>query len=272
MLSEIVSVVNEAVTAVDLERHTARKVLGQVVLLLSEGHAGAVSENWLFGKSLSLEEHGEGVASTVLDSDLLDLERVVSEEVVQSVELVTTIVGGVFPVDGEGENLAVVLEERVEVSVSTATTKSDFVVVLHLSCIWRVLLEVNHFAGLLVRIVGKTFRVSEVDTFVSVEGESEVITVVDAEDSGVNGNVHGHAEVPPGVAVSGTAILGDSVALKEDSLGKTSILLSVLNDVHGVVIQVVHHGALVDAEVLGLRLHNGLLEVAAESQDLSIVL
>jgi len=231
-----------------------------------------VSENWLLGKSLSLEEHGEGVASTVLDSDLLDLERVVSEEVVQSVVLVTTIVGLVFPEDGEGENLAIVLEERVEVSVSTATTKSDFVVVLHLSSIWRVLLEVNHFAGLLVRIIGKAFGVSEVDAFVSVEGESEVIAVVDAEDSGVNLNVHGHVEVLPGVAVSRTAIPRDSVALKENTLGKTSVLLSVLNDVHGVIIQVVHHSALVDSEVLGRGLNDGLLEIAVESQDLSIVL
>lgn len=160
----------------------------------------------------------------------------------------------------------------MEVSVGTATTKSDFVVVLHLSLIWRILLEVNHFAGLLVRIIGKSLRVLEVHTLVSVEGFSEIITVVHAEDSGVNLEIHGKVEVLPGVAGSRTTILGDSMALKENTLGKTSILLSVLNDVDGVIVQVVHHGALVDAEVLVLRLHNGLLEVGAESQDLSIVL
>lgn len=156
----------------------------------------------------------------------------------------------------------------MEVSVGTATTKSDFVVVLHLSLIWRILLEVNHFAGLLVRIIGKSLRVLEVHTLVSVEGFSEIITVVHAEDSGVNLEIHGEVEVLPGVAGGRTTVLGNSMALKENTLGKTSILLSVLNDVDGVIVQVVHHSALVDAEVLVLRLHNGLLEVGAESQDL----
>jgi hypothetical protein len=227
-----------------------------------------VSENGSLSESLSLEEHGEGVASTVLDSDLLDLKRVVSEEVVQSVVLVTTIVSLIFPEDGERKDLSVVLEERVEVSVGTATTKSDFVVVLHLSLIWGILFEVNHFAGLLVRIIGKTFRVSKVDTLVGVEGLGEIITVVHAEDSGVNREVHGHGEILPGVALGGASVLGDLMALEENTLGKTSVLLSVFDDVDGIIVQVVHHGALVDAEVLGLGLHNGLLEVSAESQDL----
>jgi len=124
----------------------------------------------------------------------------------------------------------------VEVSVGTATTKSDFVVVLHLSLIWRILLEVNHFAGLLVRIIGEALRVTKVDTLVSVEGFSEIVTIVHAEDSGVDREIHGEVEVLPGVALSRAAISGDSMALKENTLGKTSVLLSVLNDVDGVII------------------------------------
>jgi len=272
LLGEIIGVVNEAVTAVNGERHTALEVLRQVIFFSSERHSGAVSENGRLSESLSLEEHGEGVASTVLDSDLLDLKRVVGEEVVQSVVLVTTIVSLIFPEDGEREHLSVVLEERVEVSVGTATTKSDFVVVLHLSLIWRILFEVNHFAGLLVRIIGKGLRVSEVDALVGVEGLGEIVTVVYAEHSGVNREVHGHGEISPGVALSRASVLGNFMALKENTLGKTSVLLSIFDDVDGVIVQVVHHGALVDTEVLSLGLNNGLLEVDAESQDLSIVL
>ena len=158
----------------------------------------------------------------------------------------------------------------MEVSVGTATTKSDFVVVLHLSLIWRILFEVDHFAGLLVRIVGEALGVTKADTLVGVEGSSEIITVVDTEDSGVDREIHGEGEVLPGVALGRAAISGDSMALKENTLGKTSVLLSVFNDVDGVIVQVVHHSALVDAEVLGLRLHDGLLEVGAESQDLKM--
>lgn len=36
-----------------------------------------MSENGCFGESLSLEEHREGVATRILDSDLLDLKGVV---------------------------------------------------------------------------------------------------------------------------------------------------------------------------------------------------
>jgi len=160
----------------------------------------------------------------------------------------------------------------VEVSVGTATTKSDFIVVLHLTCIWRILFEVNHSASLLVRIIGKAFGVTESDTFVSVEGLGEFITVVNAEDSGVNIKVHRHVKVLPGVALRRASVFGYLVSLKEDTLGESSVLLSVLNDVDGVVIKVVHHSALMDSEVLLSRFNNGLLEVAAESQDLSIVL
>jgi len=271
-LSEGITVVDSANSSVDFEVNSTHKVLRQVEFFFSERHAGAVSENRLLGELLSLEEHREGVASRVLLGDLLNLARVVGEEVVKGIVLNTTVVGLVIPEDGEGEDLSVVLEERVEVSVGTATTKSDFIVVLHLTCIWRILFEVNHSASLLVRIIGKAFGVTESDTFVSVEGLGEFITVVNAEDSGVNIKVHRHVKVRPGVALRRASVFGYLVSLKEDTLGESSVLLSVLNDVDGVVIKVVHHSALVDSEVLLSRFNNGLLEVAAESQDLSIVL
>jgi hypothetical protein len=160
----------------------------------------------------------------------------------------------------------------VKVSVSTATTESDFIVVLHLTCIWGVLFEVDHSAGFLVRIFGETFGVSKVDSFVGVESLCEFVTVVHTEDTRVNLEVHGHHKVFPGVAVSRSAVLGDFVALEENTLGKTSVLLSVLNDMDGIIFEVVHHSALVDTEVLLRALNDGLLEVGAEAEYLSVVL
>ena len=58
------------------------------------------------------------------------------------------------------------------------------------------------------------------------------------------------------------------VALEEDTLGKAGVLLPVLENMDGVVFQVVKHGALVNAEVLVLGLDHGLLEVGVEAEHL----
>lgn len=79
---EIVTLVDQAVTAVNSHGRTALHVLRLVVVFLTERHAGAVGENGSLSESLSLQEHGEGVAATVLHGDLLDLNSVVGEEVV----------------------------------------------------------------------------------------------------------------------------------------------------------------------------------------------
>jgi hypothetical protein len=61
------------------------------------------------------------------------------------------------------------------------------------------------------------------------------------------------------------------MAFKEDTLGESSVLLSILNQMEGIVFEIVHHSNLVYAEVLVSGLNNGFLEVAVESQDLSVV-
>ena len=59
------------------------------------------------------------------------------------------------------------------------------------------------------------------------------------------------------------------MALEEDSLRKAGILLPVLEDMDGVVFQVVKHGAFVDAEVLILGFDNWLLEVGIKTENLN---
>jgi len=231
-----------------------------------------VSQDGRLGELLSLQEHGERIASRVLLRDLLHLDGVVREEEVEGVELITTIVAGVLPVDAERQHLSVVLKEGVQVAVVTAAAQLDLVVVLALGSVWRVLLVVDHGAGCLVRILGEGFSGSEVMSLSGIELTGEIVTVVNAEDSLVDLEVHGEREVAPVVGSGGAAVGGDLVALEEDTLGKAGVLLPVFEDVDGVVFEVVEHGALVDAVVLVAGLDNGLLEVGIEAEDLSVML
>jgi hypothetical protein len=74
---EVITVVDEAVTAVNSNGGSALHVLGLVVVFLTERHTGAVGEDGCLGESLSLQKHGESVATTVLNRDFLNFDGVV---------------------------------------------------------------------------------------------------------------------------------------------------------------------------------------------------
>jgi hypothetical protein len=58
------------------------------------------------------------------------------------------------------------------------------------------------------------------------------------------------------------------VSLEEDTLRNATVLNSILQDVKGVIIQIVVNSALADAVVLIGALDNGLLEIGLKVQDL----
>lgn len=137
----------------------------------------------------------------------------------------------------------------MEVSIVTSSTKTNLVIVLEFCLVWGVLLEVDHLSDLGVRSSRESFGLTKSNSFVGIEGSSEFITVINTEDSGVEFDVHGKLKVRPVVAFSRFSILGDFVALEEDTLGKSSVLLSVLDQMKGIIFKVVHHSNVVYAEV-----------------------
>ena len=102
----------------------ALDVGGRVVLLGTEGHAWAVGQNGLLGQLLALQQLREWGATVVLRVDLLDLDGVVAQEVVEGVELLTTIVRDVVPKDLEAEHAPVVIQEALESAVGPAALHS----------------------------------------------------------------------------------------------------------------------------------------------------
>ena len=72
--SELITVVDEALTAIDDDVGTASNVLWLIVVLIAEGHAWAMGQDWLLGKLLSLEKHWESKSSRVLSVNLFNLD------------------------------------------------------------------------------------------------------------------------------------------------------------------------------------------------------
>ena len=77
-------------------------------------------------------------------------------------------------------------------------------------------------------------------------------------------------QICPVVAVTWSGWVGELVSLKEDALRDTSVLNTLLNDVDGVIVEVVVDGALSDSIVLGRVFDNWLLEVSFEVKNLKV--
>jgi hypothetical protein len=240
---EIIRVVDKTLASPDSDDISDEEVLRAVVLDVLQVKAGVMSEDRGHSELLTSKEHGEGVLAVVRLDDFLDLNGVVGEEVVATVVLVATIVTVVLPHNSEGEHLAVIIEERLEVLVGATTLKHHFDVVLVFSQIWGVLLHVDHGAGVHKRIIGKSFAAAKGDTFVSVERASELVAVNNAEDTTVEVNISTNLEIAPSEGIDWVK-LRDEVTLKENALGDSWVLDAGLKDVNSVIFEIVIDGAL----------------------------
>jgi hypothetical protein len=133
LLGELVSIVNETVSLVDSHVASNFKVFRAIVLHRLHVHVRVVSVNWVLSKFLSVEEHRERVASIIGCMDLFHFDCVVAEEIVETIELISTVVAGVGPHYSEGEDSAVVVKERLQTLVGAASLEHHFDVVLMFS-------------------------------------------------------------------------------------------------------------------------------------------
>ena len=267
LLGEVITVKDSAVTSINLNWGTTLNVFRHVVFLSAERHSWAVSQDWLLGKLLALEELREGSTAAVLCVDLLNLHRVVTEEEVESVELVATVVGSILPQDLEGEDATVIVKEALEATVGSTTLQLNLDIVLELSLVGRSLFHIDHAASMLEWVVRVVFGSANVGTFVGVVAASEFVAINDAEDTAVDIEVHAESEIRP-VIVTGAIGLGKLRTLEEDALRDSRVCYTRLNDVEGVVLHVEVDDALPDAVVLIRVLYDGLKEVRLEVQDL----
>lgn len=268
VLGEIITVIDEAFSAVDDDLVAANEIGWSVELLVLQRHAWAVSQDWGLGQLLLFEEHWEWETPGILSVDLLHLNSSVGQEVVEDVVLITTIVGLVLPEDVEAKHLSVVVEERLEVLVGSSTLEKHLDVVLHLGLIWRSLLVVDHGPGLGEEVLGVALWSVELDALVGEETLGEVVTVDHSEDPLVDVEVDANVQVLPSVVLGVIIWIWQLVSLQEDALGDTSVLNSWLDDVDGVIVQVVVDDALAESEVLVGVLNDWLLEVCVEAKNL----
>ena len=269
-LGEVVTIVDEAFSAINDNLLSAGKILGLIVLLRLEAHAGAVSKNGSLSKSLLLKEHGERSTSRVLGVDFFDLNLAIGKIVVENIELITTIISAILPKDIEGKNLAVIIQERLKSLVGATTFKLDLNVLFDLSLIGRSLLHVDHGTS-----VGEVVLVDGLSgikslALVSIEAFGEIITVNDTENSAVDIEILGQVKIGPRIVFG--LIIGQRklVSLQEDALRDTSILDTRLNDVESIILKVVVEDALSDSEVFVGVLNNWFLEINIELKYLKL--
>jgi hypothetical protein len=248
------------------------EILGLIVFLRLEAHAGAMSKNGSLGKSLLLEKHGEWSTSRILGIDFFDLNLAIGKIVVEDVELITTIIGAILPKDIEGKNLTVIIQEGLKSLVGATTFKLDLNILLDLSLIGRGLLHVDHSTSVGEVVLVNTFRGIKSITLVRIEASGEIITVNDAENSSINIEICCQVEIGPRI-VSGL-IIGEweLVSLQENALRDTSVLNARLDDVECIILKIVVEDALSNSEVFIGVLNNWLLEINIELKYLSVIL
>ena len=173
----------------------------------------------------------------------------------------------VLPKNAEGKHFTVVIKETLKVAVRSATLERNLNVVLVLSQIRRVLLHVDHGSGVDEWVVREVLIGIDLVALVTVELASEIITSNNTENAVVNIKVHTNVQIFP-LIISAAIGLGDFVSLKEDALRDTRVLYAMLENMDGVVFKIVVDNALADTVVLGGILHNWLLEVCLEVENL----
>lgn len=200
-LCEVVTVVDEAVTTVDMNLVAAEQVLRTIELLRLQVHARTVGQDRFLRQFLLLEQHRERVVTRVLSDNLLNLDAAVRQVVVEDEELVATVVALVLPEDVEAQHLAVVVEERLKVLVRAATLQVNLDVLLDLCLVGRRLLEVDHGTGVSEVVVRETLRLVELNALLSVESLRELIAVTNAENATVDIQVLGNVQILPSVVL-----------------------------------------------------------------------
>jgi len=134
------------------------------------------------------------------------------------------------------------------------------------------LLIVDHQSGLGEQVFWVSLRWVERTSLVGEETSCEVIAVDNSEDSCVDIEVNADVEILPDVVFGWVIRVWQLVSLHEDALGNSGVLNSWLNDVDGVVIEVIVDDALSKSVVLVGVFNYWLLEVSFESEDLSVIL
>lgn len=90
--SEVIRVVDEALTSPDGHHVTDLEILRAVVLNFLQVEAGVVSQDWGLGKLLAPQQHREGILTVIGLDDFFDFDGVVAQEVIASVEFVAAII------------------------------------------------------------------------------------------------------------------------------------------------------------------------------------
>ena len=106
------------------------------------------------------------------------------------------------------------------------------------------------------------------NSLVSIETPGEVIAINNSEDSLVDAEVDGDVQILPSVVLGMIIWERQLVSLQENALRNSSVLNSWLDDVDGVIVQVIVDDALAESEVLIGVLNNWLLEVCVEAKNL----
>lgn len=264
-LGELITVIDEAFSSVNDDLVSTKQVGWSVVFLFLERHTWAMGEYWCLGKLLFLQKHWEWESSRVLGIDFFDLDSSVGKEVVENVVFITTIVGSILPEDMEAKNFSIVVEEALKGFVWSSTLKLDFDVVFHLSLIWRGLLEVDHFSSMGEKILWVCLWGTKGNSLIGKESSSEIIAVNDSENSLVDIKVGTDVEITPEVVLGLVFWVWELVSLQEDTLWDSGVLNSWLNDVDGVIVEVVVDDALSNSVVLVGIFNNWLLEIAVEA-------
>ena len=108
-------------------------------------------------------------------------------------------------------------------------------------------------------------RSTKSNSLIGVEAPCEIITIDDSENSLVDVEVNTNIEVAPDVVLGLVLGVWQLVSLQENALWDSGVLNSRLEDVDGVIVEVVADDALSNSIVLVGVLNDWLLEISLEA-------
>ncbi len=135
---KIITIINDTVPSKYIDLGADVKIFWRIELLFGHVHTWIASLNNFFWQFLFSEHQWKWILARILESQLLNLDSVVSEEVVQLKMIETTLKCIILPQDFERKYFPIIIDVFLKSIIRMSTSQLDFNILLVLFGVWRV--------------------------------------------------------------------------------------------------------------------------------------
>mmetsp|Transcript_42728 Transcript_42728/g.87285 ORF Transcript_42728/g.87285 Transcript_42728/m.87285 type:complete len:445 (-) Transcript_42728:204-1538(-) len=275
LLCRIITVVDHQLSPPNVDGLSHSEVVGVVDLAFCCKQAWYSQDLVLLGQGAALHEHRIGIASRVAAVSLVDLHRVVRQEVVDDEIDPRSIRCMIIPICLEAKHLPFIEGKLGEFHVHMRSPAHVLCQVfgINRSPRQRHFSSFDHLlqlVGLLPLVLDDRFFRRKPDAILLKEPAGKSVASIDVNGAAVDGDLLAHLQII-GSQIGHAILPHHFLSLQEGALSEARIFHLGLVHAHGAIFHMEHDGHVSVAGILVRPLRDRLLEEAVEAQDLLVM-